>query len=502
MNAAQRSIHQSVWVRTNPLKQRFDSLSGTHTTEVLVLGAGLSGLSVALELLGRGHQVAICEANVIGAGTTGGSSGHLDAHPEMGPQQLIDQLGEDAARRCVRWRLDAIDAIEQRAAEQCDFVRVPAYFYSEDSDAEDKLNKEYAAAARLGLDVSASVRVPLPHAKTGYRLQNMARIDCMAYLRRLTELVVAAGGTIFENTVASGPTEKSPTSLAAGKGKFNFKHVVCAVHCNYTAAFRIYFQTPAYQSYVMAVRTKHELEDALYWDDQSPYFYTRRMSSRDANAILVGGCDHRTGSGHEAEALGKLEAYIRERFDVVEVISAWSAELFEPSDGLPMIGKVPNKENVWIVTGLSGVGLTWGTAAGKLIADQIDGRDIPLQGELSPGRFGISGTPTTVVEQAKSVANYAERVLPAENLDDRHFAPGEGAVGKLNGEHVAICRDRDGCEYRHSPLCTHMGGVVHWNEVEQTWDCPVHGGRFAADGVRLYGPPEDRLTVPGGNAPD
>ncbi|MEX0824841.1 MAG: Rieske 2Fe-2S domain-containing protein, partial [Pirellulaceae bacterium] len=47
----------------------------------------------------------------------------------------------------------------------------------------------------------------------------------------------------------------------------------------------------------------------------------------------------------------------------------------------------------------------------------------------------------------------------------------------------------------HSPTCSHQGGVVHWNEMEQTWDCPVHGGRFAANGERIYGPPESRLKT-------
>lgn len=36
-------------------------------------------------------------------------------------------------------------------------------------------------------------------------------------------------------------------------------------------------------------------------------------------------------------------------------------------------------------------------------------------------------------------------------------------------------------------------GVLHWNEVEHTWDCPVHGGRFTADGQRIYGPPESDM---------
>jgi len=75
--------------------------------------------------------------------------------------------------------------------------------------------------------------------------------------------------------------------------------------------------------------------------------------------------------------------------------------------------------------------------------------------------------------------------------------PGEGAgvVGRGAGglpEGVSTVAGRT-CRVR--AVCTHLGGVLRWNDAELSWDCPLHGSRFAADGTRLEGPAVDDLAL-------
>lgn len=495
---ANLAIHDSYWCEDQPLNQRFARLRGTEHADVLVIGAGITGLSTALELLHRGLSVVVCEALVIGSGTTGASTGHLDAHPEQGPKQLIKTLGsEAAAAEFVYLRKQAIAAIQHRSASGCDFLRIPGYSYSENADDAESLREECDAAGRLGLDVEWADQLPLKFAACGYEIRHLARVNILAYVKRLADAVILAGGRIFENSQVKAPIESEPKMLPAGDGSVTFEHVVSAVHCNFTSSMKLYFQTPPYQSYALVASVNDPPADGLYWDNSDPYYYIRRVRSDQPNLILVGGCDHHTGTSDPVRAAIDLEQYVRTRFDVQRIVQRWSAELFEPTDGLPLIGRVPGNSNVWVATGLSGVGLTLGTLAGWMLADQISGREVPLQKELSPDRFSLSEVGPLARDQVPAAASYARRVMPAGNVHPERLQPGDGVVGNLDGVHTAVCRDKHGCEHRLSPICTHMGGTLEWNAAEQTWDCPVHGGRFTADGQRLYGPPDSSLEAPG-----
>ena len=492
-NSLQNQRHTPIWLSDDPLTQRFEKLTTTHRSDVAIIGGGITGLSTALELLQRGYSVTIYEAFVVGAGTTTGSTGHLDAYPEMGIGQLIRDIGIDAARTYLAMHMKAIDVIEKRADDHCDLRRIPAYYYAEEILGDVLLKREFDSSIRAGLPATWVESYPVNHAKTGFRIDRMGRMDMSAYVKSLVSQVIASGGTIFEDSRVVTKMDDHPRQLKAGDGTAEFSQIVCCVHWNPTDSTMIDLQIPSYLSYSLVADLETSFPDVLLWDNADPYFYTRRLNSTDENKIVVGGCDHRTGAGNPVQAIEELKAYVRERYPVRSISSPWSAEYFYPTDGLPLIGLAPKKENVWIATGLSGVGLTTATIAAQLIAKQIAGEPVELREELSPSRFSLKNIGTVISEQSTAVVDYAARVMPAKTIEADELIPGQGSVGNVNGVYTAICRDLSGKIHKQSPICTHMGGVVRWNEFEQTWDCPIHGGRFSACGKPFYGPPNKDL---------
>src|SRR5690606_19347394 len=64
---------------------------------------------------------------------------------------------------------------------------------------------------------------------------------------------------------------------------------------------------------------------------------------------------------------------------------------------------------------------------------------------------------------------------------------GQGRVVRSCGRPVGVSTV-DGRTQRVSAVCPHLGGILRWNDAESSWDCPLHGSRFAADGALLEGP--------------
>jgi Rieske Fe-S protein len=63
----------------------------------------------------------------------------------------------------------------------------------------------------------------------------------------------------------------------------------------------------------------------------------------------------------------------------------------------------------------------------------------------------------------------------------------------VNDKIVAAYRHHSGEVTTLSPTCTHLFCTVHWNDAEDTWDCPCHGSRFRTDGSVINGPATEPL---------
>jgi glycine/D-amino acid oxidase-like deaminating enzyme/nitrite reductase/ring-hydroxylating ferredoxin subunit len=107
---------------------------------------------------------------------------------------------------------------------------------------------------------------------------------------------------------------------------------------------------------------------------------------------------------------------------------------------------------------------------------------------FDPGRNVARHVREFIGENLTVLKSFAEYFTTGEIKSIGQLRLGEGAVFRSGMKKVAACRDAHGALHLRSATCTHMGCVVHWNSLEQCWDCPCHGSQFAPDGTPLNGP--------------
>jgi glycine/D-amino acid oxidase-like deaminating enzyme/nitrite reductase/ring-hydroxylating ferredoxin subunit len=494
------TAHLSYWHETaGELTSHYPTLETDINVEIAILGGGITGLTAAAHLQRLGRRVAVLESGQIGSGTTGFTSGHLDATTDFDLSKMIFEYGESAASVITTATREAIDQIEFccRDWPDCEFSRIPSYEFTEVISGLKGLQKQYDAARKLGFDCSFTKEVPLPFSCAGAVVERrQGRFHAQRYLQHLAAELHELGCSIYENTTAKPPGGSAPLTLETDGGKVHAECVIVATHSPYLGISEFEFRVFPYQSYVVAARVEDEIPDALYWDDAEPYHYIRLASPHDPHLLIIGGCDHKSGQPiDERERFAELEQYVRDHFMLRSFEHHWSAQLYNPADGLPHIGRVPGMKDVFVATGFAGTGLTWGTVAGTLIARMIQGQRHPLESILSPGRLTVLASARDVIAENLDVMRrfVVDRFASAKPEIDDEIPPGCGRVVSRNGKLVAVYRDPSGALYRLSPVCTHAGCIVHWNEAERTWDCPCHGGRFTCDGRRFYGPPASDL---------
>ena len=495
------SRHQPYWESQAPFVE-MPHLEGDIEADVVVIGAGITGLTTAALLKEAGKRVVVLEMSSVGAGTTGHSTGHLDAYPDRTLKELVRKFGRDAVAQVVRDRREAIDIVERLTREHeidCDFRRISAYLYCEPQEQLSELHREYDLAAQVGLNPQQTGKIPVPfHVAESIRFDGFARFSPYAYVVGLGWKLQDDRCRIFCGSRVTDMEEAGDRwRVITPHGRVTASAVVAAVHAGYFSLLAIESRVFPWQSYVLAARVNLEIPDALYWDTDSPYHYTRWASSRDPRLLIIGGADHRTGEVEQTEqCFDQLREYVMRRWGPkVQIESQWSHEYFSPADGLPYIGHVPGKENVYVATGFDGDGLSFGTAAGKLLSDLVAGRPNPSAELYTVHRAKPLASARRVVGGMGRVANHfvGDRVRPGEVSSIDQVPPDTGCILRSGTQKLAIYREPEGKVHVMSAVCTHAGCIVHWNHSEKTWDCPCHGGRYDCTGRVIAAPPVKNL---------
>jgi glycine/D-amino acid oxidase-like deaminating enzyme/nitrite reductase/ring-hydroxylating ferredoxin subunit len=478
----------------------FPPLDTDLSVDVAIIGGGITGITTAAQLMRAGRTVAVLEARDVGFGTTGQSTGNLYGLVSTGLYELGRKWGDDIVEQVVQSRLLAVDLVERNIIEHrlaCDFTREPWALYTIAGFADEnaQVEHEYNAARGAGLDARLTSDLPLPYMiRKALVVSKQAQFNPFLYVRQLASVIQSAQCRICENSpVVEIDTDAGVARTASHAVRAD--HIVMATHT--PKGFHV-LQTELgpYREYAIAAPMGEKvLPGGIFWSAGEDKTSIRLANIEGKPYVLIIGEIFKTGQHDDPEASwNKLQEHLRNKFDTAlgddAQIFRWAAQQYRSADGLPYIGSSAASSGLYLATGFGADGLTWGSLAGMMIADEICGRKNPFAELYSPRRF----TPMKSAKNfLKENLNVAGRYLKdyTQGVDIKNLADvpqGEGGLVEIDGQRVAAYREESGKLHALSPVCPHLKCIVHWNHAERSWDCPCHGSRFHYDGSVIEGP--------------
>lgn len=488
----------STWMEIAP----FSPLKGSVSTtcDVCIVGAGIAGLSAAYHLAKAGKSVVVVDMGPIAGGQTGRTSAHLTWKTDELFSVFAKELGDDKARMIADSHREAINHIEEICLVEgidCDFARVDGYLFAENVDEDSDIKDEFEALHKIGYqDVQLLDSVPNLFFETGTALRYpaQAQFHPMKYMNGLVRAIEKYGGQVFDQcSVKSIEDDPAVVQMCDGK-TIQATKIIVASSSPINDRFVIHTKQAPYRTYCVGAQIpKDSVPWALYWDTEDPYHYIRVMpdeNSEHFDILIVGGEDHKTGQEDDPRhCFENLKSWALNKFPMIRAFKyQWSGQIWESADGLAFIGKNPGDKNTFIVTGDSGQGLTYGTMAGMMLKEMVLGREHPWSEIYDPSRMMLGSVTEYLKENLNVAWQYTDYLKTSEVSDVNEIKCGEGAVVLQNFKKVAVYKNEHGALTEVSAVCPHLGGIVHWNSVEKSWDCPCHGSRFAVDGHVITGP--------------
>lgn len=457
--------------------------------DVVIIGAGISGLTTAT-LLAPHKSVVVLEANEVGSGTTGRSTGNLYVTVDKHMSGLVDKWGQEVARQVLESRGAALGFVRRTAESvDCDLVEADFCYFAESSKEKtlEFLNREQEAMECVGL-VPRRDDIRLPFAGATLSVPGQAQMNPLKYARGLAAqladtAVVREQCPVVEFDAAQGRV------LTANGLEVEADTIVLATHTP-KGVHLLHPMLSAIREYGVAARIgEPHLPPGIFWRADQPKRSLRSYySGGRAYAVAIGESCKTGQHKNPNEDLRDLEEYLRARLAVEEITHRWGAQSYQPADGLPYIGAWDDR--VYLMTGFSTDGLVYGTLGALIVSDLILGRQNEWVDLYKAKRFTPAKSAVDVIKEGiDNLGNYVEKLPGRSDVSSaEEIGPDQGAVVIKDGEKLAVYRDNQGALHAVSAVCTHLKCIVRWNGAEKSWDCPCHGSRFAVGGEVLEGP--------------
>jgi glycine/D-amino acid oxidase-like deaminating enzyme/nitrite reductase/ring-hydroxylating ferredoxin subunit len=475
-----------------------DPLAPESRYDAVVVGAGITGLSTALLLARSGMRVAVLEARTVGAGTTGNTTAKLSLLQGTVLSALRGQYSQKVVNAYVEANREGHAWLLRFLAERdVPFQERDAYTFSVTEAGADRVAAELAVAKASGLDVEEAADTGLPFAtRRTITLRGQAQFNPMDVLGALASDFRDRGGVLVQGVRVLNVETGADAAVETDAGTIQADLVVLATGVPILDRGLYFAKLKASQSYGAALRLPDPaaVPSGMYLSAEKPGRSLRSHPTATGELLVVGGNGHQVGREPSPQRrVDELLDWARLHFPGAEATHYWSGEDYQATNLMPFIGKLPRGGGrIYFATGYNKWGMSNGIAAALDISAQILGGNLQWARTIHRRVTSPAGAAAAIALNADVAKTLAVSWAKAELAGPEAGTPtvpaeGQGTVVRQGRKPVAVSTV-DGVTCRLSAVCTHLGGLVSWNDAERSWDCPLHGSRFSATGEVLQGP--------------
>lgn len=449
--------------------------------DVLIIGAGMTGLSTAYHLKDKNLKIVVVEKNQVGKGISARTTGKITYLQDTVYSDLTAIYDEKTAKKYLYSQQEAIQMISniiEKEEIKCDLEKVSSYIFSKKKT---KLEKEKKLLKQFGVDMK---EIKSEGYYAAY-VEDTYVFHPIKYMQALKKICKKSHIEFYEHTDINF-LKKEDNDYICGNElvKIKAKKVVFACHYPYFLfPFLMPLKCTLEKSYISAslitknkpysaIRIEKPIISCRYHQAEKNYFIYLRNSHP-----LYTEYDDKKNFESLKRALKKLNLTPQ---------YLWSNHDIMTYDKLPFIGLL--KPNLYLATGYNTWGMTNSTLAGKIIADMILDIYNPYEMLFSPSRK------LKKLSLPENIYGGIKPMIENKVWKNKKWYPKNVRFETREGEKIAIYVDKFGKEHIVYNTCPHLKCSLLFNAVEKTWDCPCHGSRFDLDGNVIIGPSNYNIT--------
>ncbi len=539
---------KSLWLAQRP-QWATEHFEPNRAYEVVVIGAGLTGLTTALLLSRAGLSVTVLEARSIGAVTTGHTTAKLSLLQGTVLSEMRQHFSQNIVQAYVQGNLEGQAWMLRYLEEQgVPMQRRDAYTYTTEASGLSILEREAEVGRSTGLEITMlNEDIGLPYrTHAALHLADQAQFNPMEVVEAMVNDLRGRGVHIVEGVRVRGVSKGTLVTVHTDEGDNRAQHVILATGIPILDRGLYFAKLEHSRSYVTAHRLPKKegvLPQGMYLSVDQPARSLRTVPFEGEELLLVGGNDHPVGKQiSERAQLEDLDQWVQQRFPGSKPTHHWSAQDYKSANLVPFVGLLPRSGgNIHVATGYNKWGMTNAVAAALHLSSNILGGSMPwaqtLSRRVTSPQDLVEGIKLNTKVAGKMIKGWGSALfnhdigslsrtespesgeqpvssnpsgntssgprsqdsLPSVNATGPQIPEeGEGRMLRDGLRPVAVSTV-EGKTCRISGICTHLGGVLSWNDAEKSWDCPLHGSRFTATGQLLEGPATHDLVVEPGD---